>query len=107
MTWRGPDSWGDEKSGWLLVTGCCHRGLENTLAYAQQLNGGDAVDIVVGGLHLKGASRGALKAAAAAIYAAGTREVWAGHCTGNKAIAYLAEHLRDRVETLRVGLSLP
>jgi len=109
-----PDDFTDEMfllartpSGWLLVTGCCHRGLENTLAYAQQLNGGEAVAVVVGGLHLKRVSRGALEAAAAALDAAGTREVWAGHCTGDKAIAHLAERLRGRVETLRVGLSLP
>ena len=109
-----PDDFADElfllahtPSGWLLVTGCCHRGVENTLAYAQQLNGGEAVGIVVGGLHLKRVSRSALGAAAAALDAAGTREVWAGHCTGGKAIAHLAKRLRGRVETLYTGLALP
>jgi len=109
-----PDDFADESfllahtpAGWLLVTGCCHRGLENTLAYAQQLNGGEAVSIVVGGLHLKRVSWDALEAAAAALDAAGTREVWAGHCTGEKAIAHLAERLCGRVETLRAGLPLP
>jgi 7,8-dihydropterin-6-yl-methyl-4-(beta-D-ribofuranosyl)aminobenzene 5'-phosphate synthase len=109
-----PDDFADESfllartpAGWLLVTGCCHRGLENTLAYARQLTGDEPVTVVVGGLHLKRVSRGALEVAAAALGAAGTREVWAGHCTGEKAIAHLAERLCGRVETLRVGLSLP
>jgi len=109
-----PDDFADEMfllahtpTGWLLATGCCHRGLENTLACAQQLNGGEAVSVVVGGLHLKRLSRGDLETAAAAIGAAGTREVWAGHCTGEKAIAHLAERVRGRVEPLRVGLALP
>jgi 7,8-dihydropterin-6-yl-methyl-4-(beta-D-ribofuranosyl)aminobenzene 5'-phosphate synthase len=109
-----PDDFADESfllahtpAGWLLVTGCCHRGLENTLACARQLNGGETVGIVVGGLHLKRLSRGDLERAAAALGAAGTREVWAGHCTGDKAIAHLAEHLCGRVETLRAGLSMP
>ena len=109
-----PDDFADElfllahtPSGWLLVTGCCHRGVENTLTYARQLNGGEAVGIVVGGLHLNRLSRGDLETVAAALDAAGTREVWAGHCTGARAIAHLAERLRARVETLRVGLLLP
>ena len=109
-----PDDFADEMfllartpAGWLLVTGCCHRGLENTLAHARRLNNGEAVAVVVGGLHLNRASRRALEAAATALDAAGTREVWAGHCTGEKAIAHLAQRLRGRVETLRAGLSLP
>jgi 7,8-dihydropterin-6-yl-methyl-4-(beta-D-ribofuranosyl)aminobenzene 5'-phosphate synthase len=107
-----PDDFTDEMfllarppSGWLLVTGCCHRGLENTLAYAQQLNGGEAVGIVVGGLHLKHVSRGALETAAAALDAAGTRKVWAGHCTGEAAIAFLSGRARGRVNALCVGLA--
>jgi 7,8-dihydropterin-6-yl-methyl-4-(beta-D-ribofuranosyl)aminobenzene 5'-phosphate synthase len=109
-----PDDFADEMfllaqtpSGCMVVTGCCHRGLENTLTFAQQLNGGEAVALVVGGLHLNRASASGLDTVAAALRAAGTREVWAGHCTGEKAIAHLAKHLRGRVETLRIGLSLP
>ena len=109
-----PDDFADEMfllartpAGWLLATGCCHRGLENTLAHARQLTGGEPVAVVVGGLHLKGASRGDLEAAAAALDTAGSREVWAGHCTGDKAIAHLAQRWHGRVETIGAGLSLP
>lgn len=109
-----PDDFADEMfllartpAGWLLATGCCHRGMENTLAHARQLTGGEPVAMVVGGLHLKGAARGDLDAAAAALDAAGTREVWAGHCTGDKAIAHLAQCWHGRVETIGGGLSLP
>jgi 7,8-dihydropterin-6-yl-methyl-4-(beta-D-ribofuranosyl)aminobenzene 5'-phosphate synthase len=109
-----PDDFADEMfllartpSGFVVVTGCCHRGLENTLAYAQQLNGGEAVAVVVGGLHLLRVSDRGLEAVAVTLDAAGTREVWAGHCTGGKAMAYLAEHVGGRVQTLRVGLVMP
>jgi len=109
-----PDDFTDEvfllartPSGWLLATGCCHRGMENTLAHARQLTGGEPVAMVVGGLHLKGAARGDLEAAALALDAAGSREVWAGHCTGDKAITHLAKHWQGRVETIGAGLSLP
>ena len=109
-----PDDFADEMfllarppSGWLLATGCCHRGLVNTLAYARRLNNGEAVAVVIGGLHLKRVSRGVLEAVAVALDAAGTREVWAGHCTGNKAISHLAERRHGRVGTIGAGLSLP
>jgi 7,8-dihydropterin-6-yl-methyl-4-(beta-D-ribofuranosyl)aminobenzene 5'-phosphate synthase len=109
-----PDDFADEMfllaqtpSGHVVVTGCCHRGIENTLAFAQQLNGGKAVSAVVGGLHLNRFSRGDLERVAVALDTAGTREVWAGHCTGEKAMAHLAQHLPGRVKTLRTGLALP
>jgi len=90
-------------AAWVLVTGCCHRGLPNTLAHAQGLSGGEPIRAVVGGFHLKRLSRADLDAAVKALDAAGTREILAGHCTGEKAADYLAAHARARVERLHVG----
>ncbi len=91
-----PDDFADEifllaqtPSGYMVITGCCHRGLENTLAYAQQLNGGEAVAVVVGGLHLNRLSRSDLETVATALDAAGTHEVWAGHCTRGEGVSHL------------------
>jgi len=90
-------------AGRVLVTGCCHRGLPNTLAHAQRLSGGEPIRAVVGGFHLKRLSRADLDAAVRALDAAGAREILAGHCTGEKAMDYLAAHARARVERLHVG----
>ena len=107
-----PDDFADEMfllartpAGWLLVTGCCHRGLENTLAHARHLNGGEPVAVVIGGLHLKRVPDSGLGAIAAALGAAGTREVWAGHCTGAAAAAFLAGRAPGWGNVLRVGLA--
>jgi len=111
---RVPDPFRDElfallrtPDGWALITGCCHRGLENTLRHARQLTGGAPVAVVVGGLHLARLPRREWDAAAAAIEAAGTRYVLAGHCTGERALAYLASHTKARVEPLHAGLTCP
>jgi 7,8-dihydropterin-6-yl-methyl-4-(beta-D-ribofuranosyl)aminobenzene 5'-phosphate synthase len=107
-----PDGFEDEvfllahaPSGWVLVTGCCHRGLGNTLAWARQLAGGEPIAAVVGGLHLKRLSRAAWEEAASALREAGVREVLAGHCTGDRPFEYLAGRAEGRVEGLRAGLS--
>jgi 7,8-dihydropterin-6-yl-methyl-4-(beta-D-ribofuranosyl)aminobenzene 5'-phosphate synthase len=106
-----PDDFTDEMfllartpSGWLLVTGCCHRGVENTLAHARTLTGGEPVHAILGGLHLKGLRPCDLDPVVAALRGAGVREVLCGHCTGEAAQEYLAGHLESRVRPIHVGL---
>jgi 7,8-dihydropterin-6-yl-methyl-4-(beta-D-ribofuranosyl)aminobenzene 5'-phosphate synthase len=105
-----PDDFADElfllartPSGWILVTGCCHRGLTNTLAYARLISGGEPIHTVLGGFHLKRLPHRRLDAAVSALEEGGTREILAGHCTGEKAIRYLAAHSKAKVGTLHVG----
>jgi 7,8-dihydropterin-6-yl-methyl-4-(beta-D-ribofuranosyl)aminobenzene 5'-phosphate synthase len=57
-----PDSILDDQSlilhlqgkGLVLITGCCHAGIINTIRYAQKIAGIDEVYAVLGGLHLSG-----------------------------------------------------
>ncbi len=107
-----PDRFTDElfllahtPEGWVLVTGCCHRGLPNTLAHARGLTGGDPVAVLVGGFHLKRSDAATLDAATAAVNAAGVRTVAGGHCTGEKALAALASGIDAEVVPLEVGLA--
>jgi 7,8-dihydropterin-6-yl-methyl-4-(beta-D-ribofuranosyl)aminobenzene 5'-phosphate synthase len=106
-----PDTFEDEMfalvrtaPGWVLVTGCCHRGVENTLAHAMTLTGGEPVHAVLGGLHLKDFRPRDLEPVLAALRGAGVREVLCGHCTGEAAQEYLAGHLESRVQPIHVGL---
>ena len=92
-------------SGWVLLTGCCHRGLPNTLAHARRLSGGEPIHTVLGGFHLKRLPHRHLDAAISALEESGTREILAGHCTGEKAVVYLSAHSAARVERLRVGFA--
>lgn len=105
-----PDTFEDEMftlvrtaPGWVLVTGCCHRGVENTLAHAMTLTGGDPVHTIVGGLHLKDFRPRGIEPVVAALRGAGVREVLCGHCTGEAAQEYLAGHLESRVQPIHVG----
>jgi len=105
-----PDTFEDEMfalvrtaPGWVLVTGCCHRGVENTLAHAMTLTGGEPVHAILGGLHLKDFRPRDLEPVVAALRGAGVREVLCGHCTGEAAQEYLASHLESRVQPIHVG----
>ena len=42
--------------GLVLITGCCHAGIINTIRYAQKITGMAEVYAVLGGLHLSGSS---------------------------------------------------
>ncbi len=60
---KQPDGFSDEiaiylvqPEGLVVVTGCSHRGLINTIKYGQQVTGVEKVHAVVGGSHLEPAS---------------------------------------------------
>ena len=89
----------------VLVSGCCHRGLVNTLDHARSLTGGDPVGTVIGGLHLRKLEGADLDAVIVALHAAGTGHVIAGHCTGDDAVAYLSKHTSLNVETFQTGFT--
>lgn len=90
-------------AGWAVLTGCCHRGLPNTLRQAHALLGDEPITDVVGGLHLRSAGSEDLAAVAALLEAHGRPTLHAGHCTGDDAIAWLRAHYRGRVMPLHVG----
>ena len=89
--------------GWVVVTGCCHRGLENTLRAAKSLARNQPVVAVVGGLHLRNASGSELAETVDLLDRQGIEDVYPCHCTGDKATAFLAEKLPGHVHPVSVG----
>ena len=60
---KKPDLIGDELAMWfetgkglLVLTGCCHSGLINTVSHIRRISGIERVHAIVGGLHLLNAS---------------------------------------------------
>ncbi|MBG0776452.1 MAG: MBL fold metallo-hydrolase [Desulfovibrionaceae bacterium] len=79
----------ESPGGPVLVLGCCHSGLANTLAAVRARLGVDRLHAVVGGLHLKGwpdiVSAAVLDETLEALVEFGVERVCAGHCTGHGA----------------------
>jgi 7,8-dihydropterin-6-yl-methyl-4-(beta-D-ribofuranosyl)aminobenzene 5'-phosphate synthase len=80
----------DAEFGLVVVLGCAHRGLVNTLRHAQELTGKELIYAAIGGTHLLYASQERLEKTAADLKAMGVQYLGLSHCTGFAASAYLA-----------------
>lgn len=105
-----PDAFDDELfamvragDGWVVVTGCCHKGLANTLRKARFLAHGQPIRAIVGGLHLRKAHRGRIEEVVEMLDTYGRPHLYPCHCTGPAATAYLEELIDDRVHPVRGG----
>jgi len=92
------------RDGWVVITGCCHRGLRNTLRLAKFLARGEPLAAIVGGLHLRNADEAALAEAASALADFGRPAVYPCHCTGAEATAFLVDKLGKKVHPVRAGM---
>lgn len=88
--------------GTVVVMGCGHAGVANTLSYAGELFPGP-LRAVVGGLHLSRAERPQWETAAAEFRRHGLEKVVTAHCTGQDAAAFLRKSLGPCCVTARVG----
>jgi 7,8-dihydropterin-6-yl-methyl-4-(beta-D-ribofuranosyl)aminobenzene 5'-phosphate synthase len=78
------------KKGLLLLLGCCHAGVINTVEHARAKTGIDEVYGIVGGCHLAFSSRAQIDATIKALKRYGVKKLCAGHCTGFEASALLS-----------------
>lgn len=94
------------RSGWAVLTGCCHRGLPNTLREARELAGGEPIVTVLGGLHLGPAGPEELAAAAEAIRETNPDVIYPCHCTGSSGRQYLDTRFPGKVRQIHGGTRL-
>jgi 7,8-dihydropterin-6-yl-methyl-4-(beta-D-ribofuranosyl)aminobenzene 5'-phosphate synthase len=83
-------------AGNVLLCGCAHAGVVNTMKRAAELTGGGRFAAVVGGLHLKPASAERVARTVRALGEMGAERVGPAHCTGETASAELARAFGDR-----------
>jgi 7,8-dihydropterin-6-yl-methyl-4-(beta-D-ribofuranosyl)aminobenzene 5'-phosphate synthase len=90
--------------GLVVMTGCAHSGVVNSIHEAQRLTGERKVLAVIGGIHLMGASPEKIKKTVNGLMALEGTEVMAcGHCTGWSAQRHLAEIAGDLYVHPNVG----
>jgi 7,8-dihydropterin-6-yl-methyl-4-(beta-D-ribofuranosyl)aminobenzene 5'-phosphate synthase len=85
----------DTDYGLVVILGCAHRGIVNTLKQAQKVTGKELIYAAVGGTHLLNATRERLGKTAADLKEMGVQYLGASHCTGFEAAAYLAQQFGD------------
>jgi 7,8-dihydropterin-6-yl-methyl-4-(beta-D-ribofuranosyl)aminobenzene 5'-phosphate synthase len=84
------------KPGLIVILGCAHRGMINTLYHAQKLTGRKEIRLVIGGCHLINTSMARVYLTIAALKELDVQKVGVSHCTGQEASAIMAQELGDR-----------
>jgi len=82
--------------GLVVILGCSHRGIINTLYYAQQLTKVKRVHTVLGGCHLIDASKERIKLTIAALRELDVQKLGVSHCTGLPAAMLMAQEFGDK-----------
>ncbi len=91
--------------GLVIVAGCAHSGIVNTVNYAQEISGVDKVHAILGGFHLARASDEELGQTIAAIKQFRPAIVAPSHCTGAQAIHQFASQMPAEFVVGLVGVT--
>jgi len=83
--------------GLIVISGCAHAGIINTINYARRKTGQKKVRAYIGGTHLAGATEERLTRTIAALKELDVEQVIACHCTGFDAMVRLRNALGDKV----------
>jgi len=78
-------------SGLIVISGCGHAGIANTLEYARQVVREAPIEAAIGGFHLFAATDEQLAWTAGRLRAAGIRHLLGAHCTGIEAVFRLRQ----------------
>jgi len=81
--------------GLVVILGCGHRGMINTLYHAREIAGEEHIHMVIGGTHLINASREQIDLAVAELRGLGVEKIGVSHCTGLPAAAILFQEFGD------------
>lgn len=96
----------ETQRGCIVITGCGHSGLINTLTYARELIGSGNIVAVIGGLHLFCVPPERIKTIIENLKAFGVELIAPCHCTGFEAIGSLHKWFGGRVVALGAGLTI-
>ena len=92
-----------EGKGLVVVAGCAHAGIVNTVRYARSISGIDRVYAVLGGFHLGRATEEDIERTVDAIAEMRPAMVVPSHCTGFDAMRCFAERMPDAFVLGTVG----
>ena len=93
--------------GLVILSGCGHAGIVNTVRYARKLTGHDAVAAIVGGFHLSGPMfEPIIEPTVAALDAFSPSLLVPAHCTGWRAVHRLAARFPDAFVMSTVGTTI-
>jgi 7,8-dihydropterin-6-yl-methyl-4-(beta-D-ribofuranosyl)aminobenzene 5'-phosphate synthase len=93
----------DTRKGLVVLLGCSHRGVINTLTHVEKLFPEKKIHAIIGGLHLGKASDAKLQKIGDHLSGFELEKIGLSHCTGAKAMLALFERFKDKVFINSVG----
>jgi 7,8-dihydropterin-6-yl-methyl-4-(beta-D-ribofuranosyl)aminobenzene 5'-phosphate synthase len=96
----------DTDKGLVVLMGCCHAGLVNTLEHVAYITGRRDIYAVIGGTHLGFCGGEQLETTIMNMKKWGIRKVAASHCTGFAASARLSREMPKEFQMATVGYTL-
>ncbi|MDD2851360.1 MAG: MBL fold metallo-hydrolase [Desulfuromonadaceae bacterium] len=96
----------ETSKGLVLVLGCCHAGLVNTVEHIAYMTGRRDIYAVIGGTHLGFCSQEQLEKTVTQLRALGVKKLAASHCTGFAASARLSREFPKEFQVAMVGYTL-
>jgi 7,8-dihydropterin-6-yl-methyl-4-(beta-D-ribofuranosyl)aminobenzene 5'-phosphate synthase len=81
--------------GLVVLSGCAHSGIVNTVEYARQSTGVEQVCAVIGGFHLARADDDEIQQTIDYFKGLNPKYIVPSHCTGFKAISRFAQEMPD------------
>ena len=92
--------------GLVLLLGCCHAGMVNTIEWAREKTGERRVFAVIGGTHLAFSPPGQVGATVTALRNLGIKRICGSHCTGFAVSARLLREFPAEFHPANVGYTL-
>ncbi len=99
-----PDSFIDEQAliistekGLVVIVGCAHRGLINTLYYAKEITKEEHIFLAIGGTHLGNATQERLDLTVEALRELKVEHLGLSHCTGLTSYEYIRDKLGEDI----------
>ncbi len=83
------------EKGLVVLSGCAHSGIVNTVNYAKEISGIENVWAIIGGFHIARASDEDIKRTIDNLKAVGPELIVPCHCTGFRAISQFATQMPD------------
>ena len=96
----------DTAAGLIVLLGCAHSGVANSIEHIRHITGGRPIHTVLGGMHLLNASPERMDKTIAAFRRLDIQRLAPAHCTGLPAQAQLWTAFPDRCSSCAVGASL-
>ena len=93
----------DSRDGTVVILGCAHAGVVNTLENIRQLTGGKSIHTVIGGMHLVSASSERMRRTIDAFREFNIQRLAPAHCTGTNATMQLWAEFPERCFSIPVG----